>query len=144
VATIYRCAVHLQTLVRVTKFLTELTDRESDNTTTGTCASCLSTKTAICLNSATPIFPHSKQFCSLHTVQHWTVCSTTQRQCFCMNQEVLSKGACLVDGLQVVKQSNFASIPSEDSPLARSIQIGYWAHTAYYSMGTGNKAAGVW
>jgi hypothetical protein len=50
----------------------------------------------------------------------------------------------LVNRLQVVKQSNIASIPSEDSPLARSMQIGYWAHTAYYSMGTGDKAAGAW
>jgi hypothetical protein len=33
----------------------------------------------------------------------------------------------LVNRLQVAKQNNFASIPSEDSPFTRSMQIGYWA-----------------
>jgi hypothetical protein len=50
----------------------------------------------------------------------------------------------LVKKLQVVKQSNIGSIPSEESPLVLRMQIEYWTHTAYYSMGTGDKAAGAW
>ena len=128
-ATIYRVAVHLQTLVGVTKCLSELADRESGNTI-GTYASCLSTKTADCLNSATTIFPHPEAILkSSHSTtlncMHYHTAPVLLYGPRSANKGRRDSTVCLVARLQSVKQSNFASIPSEDSPLARSIQIGY-------------------
>ena len=73
-----------------------------------------------------------KQIWSLQTVRHWTVSRTTQRLCLCMNHSSSNKGrrystVGLVNRLLVAKQSNFGSIPSEDSPFTWSMQLGYWA-----------------